>query len=430
MPLTGLNGDGTPARIQDELANCLNGSATSSATASADGPTGIGGGITSASDQLAVLAASGNLPTGNDSRSLETWFKQDGDDGVQSLMRYGNNFGIAYDDNGSFVVSTGLNTTDLHRFNLPVGQSITDGVWHHIVVTFDGASVRVHLDGFLVGSELLDVSVDTSLAGGGLRVGEHAGSYSGFAVYPAVLTDSEIAEHWTLGASSRTDACSDAPTDPYGAAVIADGADLYMPLAGLNGDGTPARVQDDFANCLNGSATSNATAATDSPAGLGGALTAPTNELAALASSGNLPIGDAERSLETWFKTDATDGDQWLMRYGNNFGFYHDDNGSLVVVTGLNTNDRHRFFLPAGLSVTDDVWHHIVLTFDGATVRIYLDAQLVGFELLDVFVDTSLDQGGLQIGDHVGSYSGVAVYPTALTQQQITDHLTVGNTIG
>ncbi len=156
----------------------------------------------------------------------------------------------------------------------------------------------------------------------------------------------------------------------------------------------------------------------------GAALSEPTNPAARIATAGTvatidstgLPVGAEARTLELWFRGEPASGERWLLNYGNYFGLVYAQNGTLITdVEGVSSANRNAFGLPVGMSLTDGVWHHVVLSYDGVTLRVYVDAVLVG--QVDRVVDTVLDRG-LVLGDSPGDYAGVAVYPTALGPAQ------------
>jgi glucose/arabinose dehydrogenase len=81
--------------------------------------------------------------------------------------------------------------------------SLADSNWHHIVATHDGTSIRLYLDGVLVGGPLARPWTGTTFTDN-FRVGQYAGvsgspanaSVDEVAVYNRALTPSEVAEHY------------------------------------------------------------------------------------------------------------------------------------------------------------------------------------------------------------------------------------------
>ena len=90
-----------------------------------------------------------------------------------------------------------------------------------------------------------------------------------------------------------------------------------------------------------------------------------------------LPIGNASRSIEVWVKTTNT-GTQGLIGWGIASGH---EVYQLRLVGGnqiqLVTWGDDRTFTAAS-SIANGFWHHIVVTYDGTTLSVYLDAQNIG----------------------------------------------------
>ena len=101
------------------------------------------------------------------------------------------------------------------------------------------------------------------------------------------------------------------------------------------------------------------------------------------------------------------------------WGGAYDNGGSDGSVVGAST------------TITPNVWHHVAMSYDGATVRFYLDGQLDGSGA-DPRPAGTTGVVGLTIGYRyagvtstalAGSLADVAVYPAALTQAQLQAHI-------
>ena len=88
-----------------------------------------------------------------------------------------------------------------------------------------------------------------------------------------------------------------------------------------------------------------------------------------------------------------------------------------------------------GAALTPNTWAHVVGTYDGTTMRLYVDGQLVN-SLVHPYAPhttaafelgaTSYDNGSFW-GEHfTGSIDEVAVYDRVLTAQEISEHYTAG----
>jgi hypothetical protein len=143
-------------------------------------------------------------------------------------------------------------------------------------------------------------------------------------------------------------------------------------------------------------------------------------------------LNPAAFTLECWFKYSAAPGtNRYLMDSdpGSNLGWrlllttsgalsFQVGNGATYVQTGSGV-------------LSTNVWHHVVATNDGANSRLYVDGLLVGGPTAAVpSVNTS---GQMTIGAATGvsnfvpaSIDEVAVYASALSQAQVTNHYNAG----
>ncbi len=92
-------------------------------------------------------------------------------------------------------------------------------------------------------------------------------------------------------------------------------------------------------------------------------------------TNNSLPTGNAPRTVEVWIKSSQTAGSQTFFIYGtasisNQFGLIA-ANGSLYIV-GFN-NDYN-----TGVPICNGQWHHVAASFDGTTLRAYVDGILAG----------------------------------------------------
>jgi hypothetical protein len=152
---------------------------------------------------------------------------------------------------------------------------------------------------------------------------------------------------------------------------------------------------------------------------------------------GNDPVFDlgSALTLEAWFKSTAGIGQNqafidrrssvptsfYSYYLGTAFG-----QGCIAVVV-----EGQRGLLCAGPNVYDQQWHHIVGTYDGEEIRLYLDGSLQGVLPQTGSVDTSTREVGIGSyanADNVlyGSLDEVAIYATPLTSAKIKEHYDVG----
>jgi hypothetical protein len=150
-----------------------------------------------------------------------------------------------------------------------------------------------------------------------------------------------------------------------------------------------------------------------------------------VAAPTGLPVGAAPRSVELWFKRTST-ADQTLFSYGQQsatalFAARLTSATNLRVATFSANRD---FTLP--YSTSDGAWHHLVVTYDGGVLVVYLDGvALIG---QGVTLATVLDSTGFVVGASpatgtnyfAGSIDEVAVYNVVLSAATVKDHYRVG----
>jgi hypothetical protein len=136
-----------------------------------------------------------------------------------------------------------------------------------------------------------------------------------------------------------------------------------------------------------------------------------------------LPDYDSARTVEAWVNTTSGTTNMAIAGYGTT----GTDGGFIVSLSSQAINvDAYNDYLtfPTARPMDSGVWHQVDVTFDGTTVSVYLDGQLVGSSpFTAASINTQPD--GLVVGYFPGynAFSGdlgdVAVYPSALSASQI-----------
>lgn len=147
-----------------------------------------------------------------------------------------------------------------------------------------------------------------------------------------------------------------------------------------------------------------------------------------------LPTGTVAVSIECWVNLSATPtGTVIPLALGkggtNGQEFYLAFPSSTAIWAGSGTVNSQ------GPALALNTWHHLVATYDGANIRLYSDGALVAGPTA---ASVSLSYGGAsglsvaQLGNTTDYFSGlvdeVAVYATALTPTQVSNHYTAGHT--
>lgn len=253
-------------------------------------------------------------------------FQQDGTGGRAWITRKSDGTLQSY-IGGGYTNSTGT---------LSVGQ------WHHVAVTYDNSTVRLFIDGYLDGSS----SRTAEAATGDLLIGKHKslGNYwNGFIdevrVYNRHLTVNEIKDivnsgYWTFDETSGSTASDSSGNENNGSVYGASWTSSGKMDGALDFDGSNDYVElPGIINPVDDKFTASAWVRLDT-------------------SSGDHVI----------FQQDGTGGRSWITRKSN---------GTLQsYIGGGYTNST------GTLSVGQ--WHHVAVTYDGTTVRLWLDGILDG----------------------------------------------------
>lgn len=148
-----------------------------------------------------------------------------------------------------------------------------------------------------------------------------------------------------------------------------------------------------------------------------------SNDYVQMADTG-FPMGANSRTIEAWVKT-TTDGG--IFSYGN----FPPPSSRYV---GLGISGGKLFFdgggptLSGTSTITNNAWHHVAATYDGTTLKLYVDGQQEASTSMTL--STSTDAGQARIASYqsatpnqlTGQLDDVAVWNTTLNSTQITEH--------
>ena len=140
----------------------------------------------------------------------------------------------------------------------------------------------------------------------------------------------------------------------------------------------------------------------------------------------NLPLGNAPRTIDVWFKTPRNltgSPESSIVQYGS--AAYSQMFG---LITSGNAPGKLYFYghstdLWGSTTIQPDTWYHGAVTYDGTTVRLYVNGQPEANAALSL--NTVLDPNGLTIGWRPGGslWEGlideVNLYARALAPQEI-----------
>ncbi|GAA1389858.1 PKD domain-containing protein [Luteococcus peritonei] len=247
--------------------------------------------------------------------------------------------------------------------------------------------------------------------------------------------DGNVASSVRVKATAGTTAT---PTTPYSEAVSTDGASHYWRL--LEPAGSPTsidwRSQADMALAPGVQLGRDGAVAGDGAARFDGTANGH-------GASGNPEAAPAVFSTELWFRTTTTTGGK-LIGFGDRATGY---SGSYDRHVYMDTAGRLHFGVYPGSAkvvsssrpYNDGEWHHMVASLSSAGQQLWVDGRLVGGDAGSTAAEMDY-RGHWRVGgdavagwpgsegtgnDFAGDLDEVAVYPTALTRDQIRNHYTL-----
>jgi hypothetical protein len=269
----------------------------------------------------------------------------------------------------------------------------------------------------------------------GIRVGSTTAAADGTITKTvrAPLTASVGPHTLTATGASHSSATAAVTVTPgYRTSVLADAPSVYYRL-----DDAGASMADGSGNgeaasySTSGNVTEGVTGALKSDPDAAVTSSGGPNAIGTLASASFLPVGNAARTIEAWYRSTDTQRHA-VVGYGNSgqsnaFGMAATPN-LLVLDVYLGTME----FTTGKKSLDDGKWHYLVVTWDGTNGAAYADDKALKLQTSNVVkpLHTS-SPSTLYVGGWldvvlnqklVGSLDEVAIYPAALTAAEVTAH--------
>lgn len=408
-------------------------------------------------DHVLLNAGSTYLTPATTGLTLEGWFY------VRSWsnwMRYfdladaANATDITFGSNNSGGMFVGLNGTNYYFTPRP-----STSAWHHIVLTISAAGqITVYVDAVQVYQTTATAPVNRSRQYKYVGRSAYAdpylqGSVAHVAAYNAVLTSTQVATHYSAGTNTGDGQASGSgtltartrknPPTSYAGYPVQDGAVAYYRVD----EGSGTTMSDSSGNGHNGAynngATPTATGLLASDA-TDKALTLDGVDDTAVVAYGSWMAPTTAFSCEFWMKPSTVSGNHFIVGranyytvFGNSWGWHFDMAGSTLrfnVFTG-DSSTLTQVSWPTALAA--GTVYHVVGTYDGTTVRLYVNAAtpVAGARTGNMNTAPNVD---LTIGaaytaaandqQFQGVLDEIAIYHSVLTADQITDHYVVGST--
>ncbi|MFF5809259.1 LamG-like jellyroll fold domain-containing protein [Streptomyces sp. NPDC012746] len=442
-------GDTSGAAAADEISDGGNGSYRDGVTLGGVGTflDGDDGAVTLDGSKGAVSVPAESISDAK-SLSVELWFRTDKPSGVLLGLQSGRvedghpsmfNPSLLIDADGKLRGHLWDGTRD---WPVMGGSKVTDNKWHQVVITGGPAGQSLYLDGGKVGSRTGAVSPETlayAYLGAGFAHETWDGQAGGTryfngqldeaAFYAKELDAQTVADHFKARSRLVTGSGSQ-----YQGTVMADAPSGYWQLDETSG----TRVANKIAATGGNGTYTKATLGKPGAFGTGdGSAAEFSGDGYAALPGGHLPNTDL--SVELWFKTTKPG-----VLFSDQEKPLPDAVSYAPVLYVGSDNKLHGQYFTRGVgatnaspnTVTDNEWHHAVVTAVGATHTLYLDgAQVAQTTTVPVTHETNklayIGAGYTKWwpaspGDGVQYFTGqideVAVYPRTLTSEQVANH--------
>lgn len=415
--------------------------------------------ITTASTDTASVPDNAALDLGDGPFTIEFWVKRSATQGAnQTVLIKGNSsYHIRFRAANQIALFKQGVSGVVSRSYYP----ITDLNWHHVVFTKDGADRKVYVDGVdwtFLGTDQTMVDSATPLLIGHSQTGieQFPGSLDELALYDEVLNASEVRQHYERGMATsnfydlqgfdgsvvptmrdnsgfspwtgkvtlpadiwtpartdyRTGIMSHASLKAYYRMGELDGTVLYEE-SGLGIDGTYSATGITYN--VQGALTGDANTAVR----FDGAV-----DPASVADDASVDLGNTAFSIEFWFRRSSNFGapqrtvlskgaTSYRVRFSSSDLLQLQQSGTAgnIVTTG---------------AITDQEWHHCVITKATSTSKIYIDGVDVTTAGTDqTLADTAsaLDIGHEASADRFdGALDELAFYSAVLTPEEVLEH--------
>jgi len=314
------------------------------------------------------------------------------------------------------------------RPTAPTGVSATAGL-NQVTVTWTAATASsgAPVNGYIVSAYNGTQAANSLGVSGSTTSATITGMQASVPVTFKVVAVNRFGYGPASAASAAVTATGSGAT--YASTVIGDGPVVYYRV----GEGSGFRAADSSGHGQNATFNGNYTLGTsgalanDSDPG----VSTGNNATVQLQVPNGLPVGNAARSVEIWFRGTGSGA---LIGYGSNPAYSTRQTFELNVVSSnqvqLQVGGDDRTF-PVPYYINNGAWHQLVVTYDGTTLTAYVDGISRGSAALAAALNTVIDTNGLVAGQnfwccdgapYIGSLDEASVYGFALSATQVANH--------
>ena len=334
-------------------------------------------------DYLNSNAPSG-LPSGASARTMSMWVKYSGYQDGKVFGGYGKenfngqNFQIGHSNSNTIadriaVFVWGPNDWESNV----VASAYGDDTFHNFLVTYDGATLKLYIDGEYKDSvsKTLNTNVDDLCIGGEVASGACDrwldGTVDDVRIYDRVLSNDEIKRLYELGGTTHVNTSVETNPDLKSGLVghWAFDGDLIPSIPDSSGQGNTGYI------ATGGAATSSKIVPGEIGQGLN--FDASNNDYVNIGTGSSLNMGSGDYTVAIWAKYATTSssfpvfvGKGDSIAGGKRYAIFGRPNGALECDNDDDTVDTSYF---SSRAYDDNKWHHIVCVRSGSTLYMYID---------------------------------------------------------
>ena len=333
-----------------------------------------------------INTGSGYGISGSGSFTMSAWIKGSVISSNHCIAGFGTGTtgrGITFDVRSSKIYADFYATTSVSGTT-----TLSTGTWYFATLTYDGTNMRLYLNGSL---EATSSAITANVLIGSQIIGRafwtSGNFFNGYldeiGIWSRALSADEVSQLYNSGRGN--------------AYPLTDTPSLYGGVAYYKLDGN----SNDSVGSNNGTDTSISYSSSYGKINQGASFNGSSSRIA-IAHNSVFNITSAI-TLLAWIKTTSTGGNQILCKYDDSF--YFAVNGSTFNSGKIQMylNNVSSGWLTGG-TVNDGNWHFVVGTYDGSTIKLYIDGSL----------STSVSaSGSIQTGSNpveIGTRTAISYY--------------------